>query len=170
MHAKKRSRCRNIPGVLVIFSLLWTCAAVAAEKYPELNSTRVKKLDATVVPSPFRNMNLAIYARDMWVVVRYDAQANSMIASGSDGDGPVLWSTKKVNVAEDNVEGLTLKARTVLRLGGSSWVDWQDFTIYVDGAGNATITKANPTGTFTYKGKAIPIKTLSIDSPAPVVW
>ncbi len=96
----------------------------------------------------------------MWPVVRYDAQAKSLIAAGSDMDGPVLWSATTVKVHHDEQEEtLNLRARAIKNAGPAKWVDWQDFKIVIDSSNRATITKTNPVGKFVYQGRAVKIST-----------
>jgi hypothetical protein len=127
-----------------------------------LDKTDQRALSVTL---SLRDQNLAIYASGMWLVVRYDGQAKSLVATGSDRDGAVLWFAKTVQLSEDAVEDtLTIKAVAVLKFGKPVWVDWQQFEITIDSSNHARIIKTNPNGETVYNGRAVRIKTFVDDS------
>jgi hypothetical protein len=100
----------------------------------------------------------------MWLVIRYDAQANSLVATGSDKDGAALWYARSVSVREVVEEGkLILNAVAVLKSGKpKTWSEWEQFSIEIDKSQSARITKTNPNGTRVYKGRAVAVHTYDI--------
>jgi hypothetical protein len=156
---------KRLVGVLVLILILISSTTsgatdVASDKKATFSAPGISEELAPPLASSLKDYNLAIFARGMWLVLRYDAQARSLVATGSDKDGAALWYARSVDVSEDtSLDTFTLKAMAVLKLGSATWVDWQQFQIVIDSSNHATITKTNPNGTKVYKGKAIRIKT-----------
>jgi hypothetical protein len=147
-------------SLILISSTTSLAMDVASDKKGTISTPGVSEEQIPPSTSSLKDYNLAIFARSMWLVLRYDAQAKSLVVTGSDQDGAALWYARSVDVSEDpSVETLTLKALAVLKFGSTAWVDWQQFQIVIDGTNHATITKTNPNGTNVYKGKAVRIKT-----------
>lgn len=158
---KEFSRAFILSVILLGIAISTAFGDVSDKKHPTRGTTQLQASN----PETLSGHNLAIYASGMWLVLRYDAQSNSLIAAGSDRDGPALWHAKSVRVSRDYSSGtLTIEALAVLKLGGAGmWVDWQQFEIVIDSSNRAKITKTNPNGTRVYKGKAVRIKTFDLD-------
>ena len=156
---------RRFAGMFVLSLILISSTTslamdVASDKKAATSTPWISEEQAPLPASSLKDYNLVIFARSMWLVLRYDAQARSLVATGSDKDGAALWYARSVDVSEDtSLDTLTLKAVAVLKFGSTAWVDWQQFQIEIDSSSHATITKTNPNGTTVYKGKAAKIKT-----------
>ncbi len=97
------------------------------------------------------NRNMVIWASNLWVVLRYDAESNSLTATASDATGAALWFDPAPRVF-----GNTISARAELTLGDpGDWVDYLDYDIVIRG-GTAYIyesTSDDPV-VFLYRGRA----------------
>jgi hypothetical protein len=152
-------------GMALIFSLSSSAMGDVSDKKEIFSAPGMTEKQALSVSLSLRNQNLVIYASGMWLVARYDGQAKSLIATGSDRDGAVIWFAKTVQLSEDAVEDtLTIKAVAVRKFGKPVWVDWQQFEITIDSTNRAQIIKTNPNGEWVYKGRAVRIKTFVDDS------
>jgi hypothetical protein len=162
------SRCfarMFILGMTLIIGITSSAMGDVSDKKETLATPGMTEKQVLSVTLSLRNQNLVIYASSMWLAILYDGQAKSLIATGSDRDGAVLWFARTVQLSEDAVEDtLTIKAVAVRKFGKPVWVDWQQFEITIDSSNHARIVKTNPNGEWVYKGRAVRIKTYAGDS------
>lgn len=104
-----------------------------------------------VVSKAVTSWNMVFWASSLWVVLRYDAESNSLTATASDATGAALWFDPAPIVV-----GNKISARANLTLGDP--VDWVDSLFYdiVIRGGTAYIyesTSDDPV-VFLYRGRA----------------
>jgi hypothetical protein len=164
MNAVSECFVKMFLGMALIFSISSSAMGDVSDKKETFSAPGMTERQALSVSLSLRNQNLVIYASGMWLVVRYDGQAKSLVATGSDRTGAVLWFAQTVQLSEDAVDDtLTIKAVAVRKFGKPVWVDWQQFEITINSSNSARIVKTNPNGEWVYKGRAVRIKTF-VDS------
>jgi hypothetical protein len=161
LKGNKESDMRRNKVIFATMVLVLGVALVGAAPADARDSNVYKKNGAAAQPSKVgaklaTDWNLVIWASSMWVVLRYDAEANTLIASASDAEGPALWYDPAPIVV-----GNTISARADLSLGDpAAWVDSLFYDIVIRG-GTAYVyesTSDDPV-VFLYRGRAAKLVT-----------